>query len=42
MIYITLTSINLFPSPISSASLPLINIQNNLALSVLVPYSLNA
>ena len=38
-IYITLTSINLFPSLIISISLRLINIRNNLAFSGLAPYS---
>ena len=38
-IYITLTSINLFPSLIGSLSLRLINNENNLALSRSAPYS---
>ena len=38
----TLTSINLFPSPISSISLRLINFQDNLPLSGLAPYSWNS
>ena len=38
-VYITLTSINLFPSLLNSVSLRLINIINNLAVSGFVPYS---
>ena len=38
-VYITLTSINLFSSPINSFLLRIINIENNLALSGSVPYS---
>ena len=40
--YKTLTSMSLLPSEINSISVRLFNITNNLALSGLVTYSLNA
>ena len=40
--YITLTPINLFPSPINSVSLRLINIRKILAFPGSAPYSKNS
>ena len=39
IIYVTLTPNNLFPSPINSVSLRLINNRKNLAFSGSAPYS---
>ena len=42
IIYVTLTPNNLFPSPINSVSLRLINIRKKLPFSGSAPYSKNS